>query len=584
MKKRITSILLVFVFVLASVALIIGNSRKKEEEPVFQTEETEETTSDIFTREEKEPTITVEEIIGQIVTSPSDSVVKVSDPTKFSAEKAKLSGAGNLVAEGYRTTDLPYDGNSFVIAKMKAGFTLPDKFSLRDRTVKKLEQKQTSDYAKFEAVYTDATEARPAMEMYMGFIFVDNGESIDVYSNTGRFLTSFNDTDYIPAYTRDASGNPLFYRMTTVGNALWDGFDIEKEKKITRVREPHEKENSVLVEGKIKGLDTEKEEYKKLTEDELKEKIKEEVKKLLEVGNEGYEETKAYYYLSGSGYFAPSDYDDSVDGRGVYFDYPAYYGLSDSGLKLYAEKYNEYKKTLDSKIDVKHKIAWNYKLYDTKISEKPFDRAYNFSEGLGCVVTEEYYQDGGLFFVNSSGNSAFKTLDKYNDTKIDKYLISNYMTPISEGPESIGYFYYDHRLVRVRRETIDYFNYQTNNKILVFSSDEVLIDKSGKIFPVPVGYKIKSYSDGIICLERDGKYGYMDYTGAWIAEPVYSYASPFSEGLGVLKTADGRCGVIDTVGNVVLPFAYKSISTCSDGVFVAYSDDAGWEIMRKMTK
>ena len=76
----------------------------------------------------------------------------------------------------------------------------------------------------------------------------------------------------------------------------------------------------------------------------------------------------------------------------------------------------------------------------------------------------------------------------------------------------------------------------------------------------------------------------MDYTGAWIAEPIYSYAEAFCEGLAVLATPDGRYGMIDTEGNIVLTFAYKHISSCSDGLIVCYSDEMGWEIMRKMTK
>ena len=93
-----------------------------------------------------------------------------------------------------------------------------------------------------------------------------------------------------------------------------------------------------------------------------------------------------------------------------------------------------------------------------------------------------------------------------------------------------------------------------------------------------------SYSDGMILLEKDGLFGFMDYTGEWIAEPIYSYAEAFCEGLAVLKTKDGRYGMIDTAGNIVLPFAYSHVSSCSDGLVVCYSETNGWEIMRKMTK
>ena len=87
----------------------------------------------------------------------------------------------------------------------------------------------------------------------------------------------------------------------------------------------------------------------------------------------------------------------------------------------------------------------------------------------------------------------------------------------------------------------------------------------------------------MILLERDGLYGFMDYSGKWIAQPIYTDAEAFSEGLAVIGTADGRYGMIDTSGNIVVPFAYTHISSCSDGVIAVYSEESGWHILRKMT-
>ena len=157
------------------------------------------------------------------------------------------------------------------------------------------------------------------------------------------------------------------------------------------------------------------------------------------------------------------------------------------------------------------------------------------------------------------------------------------MPPISQGPESIGYFYYDNGYVRARFETIDYWNYSKNNRIQVYSSEEVLLNTKGERFPIPAGYNLKGYSDGMLLLERNGLYGFMDTTGGWIAQPIFSYAEAFSEGLAVLATPDGRYGMIDTEGNIVLPFAYGHISSCSDGLIAAYTESEGWEIIRKMT-
>ncbi len=510
----------------------------------------------VYVDRENNSSLNSDELASEMKQNPDGSVKLITDTTLFENSRAVLPGAGRLSNSGHHTSDLPFTGDAFVIAKMMPEFDIPDTFSRRKRTSKQLKYVQLSDYSQFTAEYTDVEEDRPAIELYMGYMFVDNGEKIDIVSSSGKYLTTFDDGEYIPAYTRDTDGTPLFYRTVTVNSGQFDEENIVRKKDTVRAREPHEKEKNVQIIGKI--------------ENEGK-------------GNPVTEETKAYYRLSSDGsYFAQSGYNDLTDGRGLYFDYPAYYGISDSGITLSAETYNKYLKNIDGKITLEHRADWSYKRYSTVITDRKFDRAFSFSNGLGCVITESYYQDGGMYFVNTSGRRAFETVKKYNNS-MDRYVIENIVPPITTGPESIGYFYYDHGLVRARFETIDYWSYVTNNIIRVNSTREILLDKSGNHFPLPVGYDLEAYSDGMILLSRNGLYGFMDYTGEWIAQPVYSDAEPFSEGLAVLRLPDGRCGMIDTAGNIVLPFGYDYISSCSDGIIAAYSKDAGWEILRKMT-
>lgn len=503
-------------------------------------------------------TLDPDKISSGLNSDPDGSVLLVTSPSAFPNEKASLPGAGKLSNEGSSISDLTYSSDAFVIAKLTPTFDIPSSYSLRKRTVDKLSVVQESDYSEFTGVYTPTEEDRPAIETYMGYLFIDDGEHLAIVSSDGRYLTTFDDGNYIPAYTRDKSGSPLFYKTTTVESALTDGIDIVRKTETVRAREPHEKDETVLIEAKVKN------------EGE---------------GNHATEETREYYKLSSDGsYFVRSDYNDLTDSRGLYFDYPAYYGIGTGDISLCAETYDKYLKNISGEISLEHRANWSYKRYGNALGDKKFERAYSFSEGLGCVVTESYYQDGGMYFVNSSGNRAFSTLRKYNNTTIDRYLIENIVPPVTTGPESIGYFYYEHGLVRARFETIDYWGYDSNNIIRVNSSKEVLLDKSGNQFPLPSGYELEAYSDGMIMLSRNGLYGFADYTGKWIAQPIYTAAEPFSEGLAVLTLPDGRCGMIDTAGNIVLPFGYKHISSCSSGVITAYSDENGWEIFLKMTK
>ncbi|MCI9448800.1 MAG: WG repeat-containing protein [Clostridiales bacterium] len=563
MKKifsvKLARVLSVLVFAAAASAAIfyIGSQTKREDKapPEETVTVMPEVPKNIFIGGDVSSELNADELLSQIKKDHGNSVLTVSNTAELSSDPVTFPGAGLLASDGYYTTNVPYTADSCIIAKMTPEFDIPYKFSVRNRTVYELEYKQLSDYSKFTAEYTETEQARPAIELYMGYMFIDNGESLDIYSKDGRRITSFSDENYIPAYTRDRDGNPLFYKMGTVESGRFDceGVSRDDEDRI-RIREPHKKDKTVIVKGKI---------------DELGE------------GNPVTEEVKVFYRLSGSSFVA-ADYDDMTEGRGLYFDYPSYYGITDGRISMYAEKSNTYKKDIDGKITFEHDAYWNYKLYDNVISDRYFDRVYNFNEGLGCVLTEEYYQDGGLYFIKQNGARAFNTVKRYRNN-MGWYVIENILPPISNGPESIGYFYYDHGLVRVRREIIDFSNYETNNTQKVYSSEEILIDTSGNVYPTPVGYDIKAYSDGMILLERDGLYGFMDYSGKWIAQPIYTDAEAFSEGLAVIGTADGRYGMIDTSGNIVVPFAYTHISSCSDGVIAVYSEESGWHILRKMT-
>ena len=65
---------------------------------------------------------------------------------------------------------------------------------------------------------------------------------------------------------------------------------------------------------------------------------------------------------------------------------------------------------------------------------------------------------------------------------------------------------------------------------------------------------------------------------------MYTYAGPFSEGLCVLGYEGGKCGMIDTEGNVVIPFVFDYISDVSGGRIALYESSIGWSVIQKMVK
>ncbi len=276
---------------------------------------------------------------------------------------------------------------------------------------------------------------------------------------------------------------------------------------------------------------------------------------------------KTYFYLSDNGKnFIRSDYDDKTDGRGLYFDYPADWGLSDNGI------YREYDEEEEK---------WAYRTAYSQITEPIFDEAYDCSGGFACVTAKTEENRGGMYFISQYGWPLQQTFVTYKSNLEDRYFIWDYALPASRGIESIGFFYFDHGLTRVRYQIIDYYAWTLEN-VRVVSEEDRLLRTDGTFFDIPIGYTLKGYSDGMILLEKDGLWGFLDYTGGWIAEPCYASATPFMGGFAVLETADGRFGMIDTEGSIVLPFTYDHISMASSGLVAAYREENGWTVMKIM--
>ena len=285
------------------------------------------------------------------------------------------------------------------------------------------------------------------------------------------------------------------------------------------------------------------------------------VPQFVSVSKTKYSTTTKYYKFDENGKFVESDYDDAADGRGLYFNYPSWFGKSDSGVNRY----------------------YNNGMYGYGSSPSSmrttfrYNGAYNFSEGYAAVFDE----NGNMSFIQkwfyaqiSSGSTP------YINPKWHWRVYAFYRAPDTSGTESLGFYYFDHGLVRVRVREYDAYHFE-KDEMRVTTDFEKVIRTDGTEYPIPGGFTVKAYSDGIFLLEKDGCFGFMDYTGLWIAQPDYDSAEPFVEGLAVIQK-DGKYGVIDTDGNIVLPMIFDSIQSCSGGIISAWDKNNGWSIFNKV--
>lgn len=503
------------------------------EESLFEEEEDPDADPDGETPETPETT-------GTAQTLQSRSVCRVVDPTLLSGKVKAASSVGALSGKGYMVTTQDYDSHSMKLGKMQFSYALPQAYSLTDHTVSRLTYVYPENFTEYYAQYTDVVEARPAIALYMGYIVYDNGKQLVLIDRDGNILQGIDDTVTIPAYERDKNGAPLFYRTSWVDGA--------------------------------------------------------------------YE--KVYYRLSEDGKgFVLSDYDPIVDGRGLIFDYPASYGMPDTAapvrvqedkeavtarleeeakrvVALTEEERQAEKERLQQEKAVIFNAYENARVGYTKngieLTGYKFRQAFGFQNGYAAVVGDENRQE--LYYLSANGRKALSGYKMYLKKDYERYVIESWRLPASYGIESVGSFYFDHGWVRVRRQIIDNWAYMVYNNEYVISDTDILINDKGEEFPIPSGYTLRGYSCGMLLLEKEGRYGFMDYTGAWIAQPIYAAATPFVSGLATLTTPDGRVGMIDTAGNIVLAFAYETITPCSSGLIATYHAENGWTVYQVMQK
>ena len=431
------------------------------------------------------------------------------------AEVLRLSGeadftlypADQLAAAGFSLSDEPYDASTTVLARLPGLSFLPTVQSLTTAQKTNLTYERPSEMSEPIPVYTYSTYTVPAVQVYMGFLLLDDGMNTTLYTSDGNLLCTYKSGTYTPANTRAADGTPLFWEYLP-----GDG--------------------------------------------------------------------KRYCTPGENGEFGTVEYEDSIDGRGVYFDYPAYYGVSDNDLRRLVQRTrtvgtDENGLPMDYE---EQRWAYGYTAGWRRTGYN-FTKAYDYSEGMAAILDD----DGYLNYLKENGYYAF--YPKKNYYYYERYVTEYLLPPITSGEESIGFYYYDHGLVRVRRQVVDWYGITYINTLRVAVDEDILIDKTGKEFPVPEGYDIIAYSDGVILLERNGKYGYMDYTGAWIAQPIYDYARPFIEGVAVAGFSDGTRLMLDTAGEIVIPAGiYTHISDASSGVIAVWREVDGWDVVYKMGK
>ena len=89
--------------------------------------------------------------------------------------------------------------------------------------------------------------------------------------------------------------------------------------------------------------------------------------------------------------------------------------------------------------------------------------------------------------------------------------------------------------------------------------------------------KIMDFSESLACVQKDGKYGFINKEGEEVIKPIYDNACYFSEGLARVRK-DDKWGFINKEGKEVVKPVYDALFTLGEGTVFVQKEDS-WYII-----
>lgn len=115
-----------------------------------------------------------------------------------------------------------------------------------------------------------------------------------------------------------------------------------------------------------------------------------------------------------------------------------------------------------------------------------------------------------------------------------------------------------------------------------YKSLQGFIDQTGDLI-IPIEHEVfegvvdeyKSFSEGLVVVYKDDKYGYMNKLRELVIPYHYDSAYDFSNGLASVRL-DEKYGAIDKNAKVIVPIKFDWLGTYSDGLAM-YSESNHWD-------
>lgn len=271
-----------------------------------------------------------------------------------------------------------------------------------------------------------------------------------------------------------------------------------------------------------------------------------------------------------------------IDREGQEIIAPAYKAVSPAFSEGYAAVQDESK-------------LWGFIDTEGRVTAKPQFKAVltPFAEGLAAVKTIDgngYARPDGTIAFMADYDQLFPFEDglaEIREGEVETHAVRS-RPPISIG---IGWGWGDWLAFRHHHHHPwgwgigvpiwypGWYDYETVPSITVKRG---YIDKNGKVVASPANDRVFSAGKKGILLSKDGRYGWVNREGTYIAHTIYTGLLPDEEdGVLLAKDESKKWGLLSMAdGHEILPFSYKEIRSLGSGYF-GYKEEDKWGIVGK---
>lgn len=131
--------------------------------------------------------------------------------------------------------------------------------------------------------------------------------------------------------------------------------------------------------------------------------------------------------------------------------------------------------------------------------------------------------------------------------------------------------------------TITYFDGEETQEYEDYVYPQGYINEAGKLV-IPIKHRaftedmmidFRDFSDGLLAVRKDDKYGYIDTSGKQVISYRYNVAGDFDEGMAVVSNGD-KYGIINESGKTIVPFQFGWLDNYSEDMAM-YSDGSEYD-------